>query len=537
MKKINLLLVTILSFLFVFPLTGCSLNKNKKSSETYSRTYSLSLSYMEDLMIDNTNVTAYGIKKSSNSSQINKVSLMNVSLVNDKKEENNNTKYYLYKTTENYEYGNVEYNENTITRVTFKKNSSVTEDVYDKNGNLIDSSTEITQDEIDAQINKIYTTSKYTFMQFIIIVNNDGVYSYYDEQGNLKSEKVYVRPTSLVYDENGVADFDKTDYYSSNLTASFVIDNSTGYIYKIDGIYIKSFKNDLIVDDKGYYYTIKTDSNNNLIFTDVMPNKDIKVENVFTDKYGWVYVLNDTMKLLDSDNEIIYLRGVSDIPGYNQTDGVCMTKLYYDNDDIVYIGEYYGVGVEYCKLKYKIVDGKLENVNNNKLISGLYSIDVEGSPYRFSAMYKDLYIVGSPKNEFVLSTNLIYTYERENKLIVDIGYNGSYRWFDENYDFLLLIGNDGLYYKNIDLEMCCNEVVNITVSDFIKFTDKNLTKVEDYYLTVGDDQYKQINVYKENDFYTTKYYKVIRENNELKLVELNSKSYDDNIFIFQPINK
>ena len=282
---------------------------------------------------------------------------------------------------------------------------------------------------------------------------------------------------------------------------------------------------------------IKTDSNNNLIFTDVMPNKDIKVENVFTDKYGWVYVLNDTMKLLDSDNEIIYLRGVSDIPGYNQTDGVCMTKLYYDNDDIVYIGVYYVVGVEYLQLKYIIVDGKLENVNNNKLISGLYSIDVEGSPYRFSAMYKDLYIVGSPKNEFVLSTNLIYTYERENKLIVDIGYNGSYRWFDENYDFLLLTGNDGLYYKNIDLEMCCNEVVDITVSDFIKFTDKNLTKVEDYYLTVGDDQYKQINVYKENDFYTTKYYKVIRENNELKLVELNSKSYDDNIFIFQPINK
>ena len=272
-------------------LSGCK----DESSQTPQTLTSFQISYMSDLMIDVEQVTAFGIRQDIDSDS--GASVVNVSfvanIVNDNQEQKKPRKnYYLYSTTETYEYGNIEYDENTISKVTFKKNTSINKDVYDKDGNLITSETTIEQKDIDSQINKIYTTKQYTFMQFVARVESSGLYNYKDLNGEIKTEYVTLRPDSLTYDEYGVAEFDKTDYFSGNLTASFVLDNSTGYIYKIENFHIKSFKNGLIVDDNGYIYSIKIDSDKNLVFTDIMPNKGVQIKGVAIDADGYIFVCN-----------------------------------------------------------------------------------------------------------------------------------------------------------------------------------------------------------------------------------------------------
>ena len=74
-------------------------------------------------------------------------------------------------------------------------------------------------------------------MQFVPLISESGSYNVHDEKDNwIASERVEIRPQTLTYDVNGVAEFDKKNYYSSYLSQSFVINNNTGYIYKIENL-------------------------------------------------------------------------------------------------------------------------------------------------------------------------------------------------------------------------------------------------------------------------------------------------------------
>ena len=86
--------------------------------------------------------------------------------------------------------------ENDLLNVTFIKN---TED------NSI-----ITQEEINAEIDKIYTINNYIFVSFV-------------------PEGKSLRPSNedLVYDSDGISTYDKKEYYSDDERASFIIDSKT----------------------------------------------------------------------------------------------------------------------------------------------------------------------------------------------------------------------------------------------------------------------------------------------------------------------
>ena len=589
--------------------------------------YSLKLEYMENMMVETDGVTAYSIRSEEVSTSTPKglqtdngkgpaISLFSATILEDetgaqpyadKKKKRN----YLYSTNENYEFGNVEYDENGITRVTFKKNSEVTEDVYDENGELIDSNRKIKQEEMDGQINKIYTTKEYTFIQFVPMVEQTGYYEYKTADGKKKGERVYLRPESMTYDENGVAAFDQgkyqedpsapnslgggegcwTDrhincplsYYSSGLSASFVIDNSTGYIYKIESIRIDGFANGLVKsyvpdrwgnfsyekngypDQKANYYSISTDENHNLIFTDVLPNKDIEVNNVFLDKYNWLYVVNNLLDEVDSDRRIIYTTDKYKYVHDSDNNVYVTNSIFtYENDSYwreegmpallkqMIAGEEVTLAVESVirELRYIWRDWGDNASGNACTLTGKYqNLSVWLHPLERRRWHEGYYEGGNPDNyiEGWEEINYIVAYDgaTDSGLVISkeaIGDKTEYgtylvRWLDSNHDILLSIKNGKLFYAKVNLSECLTSVKTLKTNDFSPLSDLTLYEAEDYYLSVGQDQYKVNDVYYTVRTGGTEYYHVVRTQTGVKLEKLTSKAYADNVFIFQPINK
>lgn len=498
---------------------------------------SLSLDYMKNLMVDVEGITAYSIRKETKSinseasvktAKAASVSLLSATLIDGNGKDNDNNSdgtkhnYYLYSTSENYEYGNVEYDSKGIQRVTFIKNTEVIEDVYDKNGDLIDSNRKITQDELDAQINKIFTTKQYTYIQFVPLVESAGEYPYKDTNGNIQYEHVDLRPDSMVYDEYGVSEFDTTGYFSNNLTASFVIDNSTGYIYKIENLYIKEFVNGLVKDDNGNYYSISTDFEHNIVFTDLVPNKDIEVYNVFLDNYGWTLVINSELSYKDSAKKIIYST-------------INNSEWLYDSDGNIYLWSNYDFIGPY--VADKMVNGEWVEFENTGIIKGLKQLVADIPPSAIPVgMYKNFSL-------YSFSSYLAYNSKKHCGIIVP---NAVCYWLDDNYDTVIASYSGGLYYKKINLNdyleiedtfITLEVITEDEIKQFI-YLGYGLNRLEeDYYMTVGEDKYKVNNVFYNIGLNKTTYYRILKTATGVELVEITSKSYTDNVFIFQPINK
>ena len=83
--------------------------------------------------------------------------------------------------------------------------------------------TEITQEEIPAQVNRAIVVRGFTFIQFVPLVESTGRFYVGDGQW----EWVTLRP------EGGEIEFDKGPYYTNALSASFVIYNDSGEIFPI----------------------------------------------------------------------------------------------------------------------------------------------------------------------------------------------------------------------------------------------------------------------------------------------------------------
>ena len=78
----------------------------------------------------------------------------------------------------------------------------------------------------------------------------------------------------------------------------------------------------------------------------------------------------------------------------------------------------------------------------------------------------------------------------------------------------------------------------INFTDFTKISDKQLARVtENYYQIIGGNKILIKNVYAEKTVTSTNYYKLVNDNNEIKLELLENKEYSQNMYIFQPINK
>ena len=542
----------------------------------------LRLDYMKDLMVDTEGVTAYSIRRetveepaaaslaAAGESKGPAISFFpdlvaekggTMSLAKSSKKE----RTYLYSTTESYEAGNVEYDEAGIQKVTFMKNREVTEDVYDENGQLIDSNRRIEQDELDGQINRMYTTKRFTFVQFVPILESQGAgftsvggktlrYEYANvcyrgQDGTPAYDLLALRPHGMEYDENGISSFDcfqeddfvgRGVYFSSPFSASFVIDNTTGYFYKIEGFGISGFYSGLVVGAKTNWdgrfldgqkstYKLSVDADNNLVFTDIMPNKDILVKDAFTDNDGWAYVMNDLLDEIDPEKKIIY--------STTGSDSITGGKYTRDAQGDVYIYSHVtdGMSILSTILTHKMVDGVPEPFENHgflKLPVDLNSLYQDPSYFTISVflgMYDDLAIYSGNNGTLVSG--------KEGK--VGLVVSGAYyaQWFDDAFDMLLGSDENGLYYCPVDLAECVDKLVTYEDKDFVRFSDLKLERAEEYYLNVGSDRYLIGNVYSHKEVNETKYYRVVRMETGLGLEELTSKSYADNVFIFQPINK
>jgi hypothetical protein len=141
----------------------------------------------------------------------------------------------------------------------------------------------ITQDEIDGQVDKLYVIYQYTFVSFV--------------PSNLSN-----RPdeTGLVYDEDGVATYDKTGYFSDTTRQSFIINNNTGLIYKIENVTIERFQGGIVfLADSDFPFDVRILENGDLEFYPLYTNESIIFFEGFKDKYGNKYILNNRINEYD----------------------------------------------------------------------------------------------------------------------------------------------------------------------------------------------------------------------------------------------
>ncbi len=304
-------------------LLGCSVLACQGSKDSYV----LKIDYIENLAAEIGDVTAIGIANlpiedlQKLSHRSGDVSIYDIAqklfspefLAQSTGGKDIETKNYLITTREDYFHGKTEFDDSGITKVTFIKNTTVTETVRDHKGNIISETDTVTQDELPAQVNKVYVYNNMTFLQFIPVTpNNEGVLS------NDGYQMVDIRPDNLKIEEDGSTAFDKIDYRTNEFHQSFVIDNQTGYIYKIDDIWIIQLHNGLCkirpeesqeVDpqpDTIYDYRINED--NRLEFFTLIQNPTVNVYEYFKDIHGNNFIQTNSLELYDSATKTYFFK-------------------------------------------------------------------------------------------------------------------------------------------------------------------------------------------------------------------------------------
>ena len=148
--------------------------------------------------------------------------------------------------------------------------------------------TTITQDDINGEIDKLYVMDNYTFISFVPIGMSE-------------------RPSDdeLAYPETDGATYDNTNYFSNKMRQSFVIDNSTGYVYQLKDVTIGRIRNNLIIIS-GKIYDIRITENDDLQFYTVVQNETLEVANYYKDIYGNKYICNPYLDAFDEENGTVY---------------------------------------------------------------------------------------------------------------------------------------------------------------------------------------------------------------------------------------
>ncbi len=219
--------------------------------------------------------------------------------------------------------------------------------------------TTITQDDINGEIDKLYVFGNYTFISFVPLGTSQ-------------------RPddSNLIYDANGIAAYDKTNYFSDSTHQSFVIDNSTGYIYQIKNIEIEKIENNLIII-AGKIYDMRVNDEGELEFLAVVQNETLIIQDYFKDKYGNKYIKNNVLDACDEVNQTLY---------YTES-----TYLISRENTVICIesnGNVSKLGKDFKKTEILSTESYTFNKSvNNKIVSHidggfLYSYTADGSFYR-----------------------------------------------------------------------------------------------------------------------------------------------------------
>ena len=162
--------------------------------------------------------------------------------------------------------------------------------VYTLEYNGIGQEVKVTQDEINAEIDKLFVYNNFTFMSFVPTGTSS-------------------RPSDsfLQYDKDGISTYDKCEYYSSSNRQSFIIDNSTGYVYPIKNFNIKEIKNGCLLsaNDK-YVYDFKINDNDEVEIFSLFQNDTIECYSCFKDKYGNKFIQNNRLNTYDSSTNTYF---------------------------------------------------------------------------------------------------------------------------------------------------------------------------------------------------------------------------------------
>jgi hypothetical protein len=175
----------------------------------------------------------------------------------------------------------------------------------------------ITQDEVDGQVDKLFVLYNYTFVSFVPLTLN-------------------TRPEAslLEKDNDDIALYDKTNYFSDTTRQSFIVDNENGLIYKIEGINILSLSGGCAqIQGSQFPYDILINSDESLIFKPLHQNPNISTFSCIKDKFGNKFIKNDKLNLYDSENNAYYFvnDGVAGNVDYDITKEGVVIEIEYDS--------------------------------------------------------------------------------------------------------------------------------------------------------------------------------------------------------------
>jgi hypothetical protein len=148
----------------------------------------------------------------------------------------------------------------------------------------------VTQEDIEGQVDKLYVSNEYTFVSFVPLTQNQ-------------------RPqtNALTRDYDRVPLYDKQGYFSNNTRQSFVFDNDTGLIYKIDGIQIANLSGGCVrIQDNPFPFDMNVDESGALKFTSINTNPALMYNSCIKDKYGYKYINNNVLNTYESSTKTYY---------------------------------------------------------------------------------------------------------------------------------------------------------------------------------------------------------------------------------------
>lgn len=110
------------------------------------------------------------------------------------------------------------------------------------------------------------------------------------QNNGVNDARVDIRPEVDVSTAiEGLSIFDSYGYCSNDLRQSFIVDNHTGKLYRIENLEI-SVKNGIPYSDSDGPLRFKVDGNGSLVINRLIPNSEMTVYTFFKDKYDQVFV-------------------------------------------------------------------------------------------------------------------------------------------------------------------------------------------------------------------------------------------------------
>ena len=299
--------------------------------------------------------------------------------------------------------------------------------VYKGNGKEIT----ITQDDLNGMIDKVYVSGNYTFISFVSLNNKQ-------------------RPSddAMSYGIDGISNYDKQGYYTSSTRRSFIIDNSTGLIYLINGFEIDRFEGGCIrTNDPHAVYDFKINENSDLEIFPVLNNDSIQISHVMKDRYGNIFIGNDRISgYYPETNTYFYTLDTNgDYTRYAKTDKneVVFLKL---NESVKYEASIVLEKGNTRKLNsddtFKIIDymspiaGYLETpykAENGILFISTFNTDSWGNDENFT-MGNNVYVVDCVNNI------------QKSVFIAGAYYEGSSSTLLKDYDIMLRYSGENILY-------------------------------------------------------------------------------------------